>query len=206
MCQLQSRRTLFHQKCMYSQHFHCSASHGVQLRLTTAQRIRCLSPRPTCHTTSRQQHHSPVTDLRSARPAQQVSSMAESTRRPFGKSSSFMSRVVDRNRMRRSEAMRSETVGAEACLASCPTAYCRSGRNTDRNNKRPTCVQMYECSSFSCRVSSTTRSFTPAVAHFLVELASPESCTMSSINCGLIINLNPSTVLSCIQKLHRRLA
>ena len=33
----------------------------------------------------------------------------------------------------------------------------------------------------------------------LVELASPESCTISSINCGLIINLNPSTVLSRIQ-------
>ena len=101
------------------------ASHGVQ-------RIRCLRPQRTCHTTSRQQHHSP------ARPAQSASAMAESTRRPFGKSSSFMSRVVDRNRMRRFKAMRSETVGAEACLASCPTVYCRSGRNTDKNNKRPT--------------------------------------------------------------------
>ena len=82
--------------------------------------------------------------------------MAESTRRPFGKSSSFMSRVVDRKRMRRFKAMRSETVGAKACLASCPTAHCRSGRNTDRNNKRPTCVRKYECSSLSSGVSSTT--------------------------------------------------
>ena len=75
----------------------------------------------------------PVTDVRSARPAQSASAMAESTRRPFGKSSSFMSRVVDRKRMRRVPA---------SCLASCPTAYCRSGRNTDRNNKRPTCSEV----------------------------------------------------------------
>ena len=70
-------------------------------------------------------------------PAQSASAVAESTSRPFGKSSSFISRVVDTNRMRRFKAMRSETVGAEACFASCPTAYCKSGRSTDRNNKRP---------------------------------------------------------------------
>ena len=137
--------------------------------------------------------------LRSARPAQSASAIAESTSRPFGKSSSFISRVTDKNRMRRFKAMRSETVGAEACLASCPTEYCRSGRSTDRNNRRPTRVRMYECSSRSSGVSSMTRSFTPAVAHFLVEFASPESCTMSSINCGLIISLNPLTVRSSIQ-------
>ena len=113
-----------------------------------------------------------------------------------------MSRVVDRNRMRRFLAMRSETVGAEACLASCPTASRRSGRNTDGNNKRPTCVRKYECSSLSSVVWSTTRSFTPAVAHFLVGLAGPGSCTISSINCGLIINRNPSTVLSrCVLRI-----
>ena len=45
-----------------------------------------------------------------------------------------MSRVVDRNRMRRFKALRSETVGAEACLASCPTACCRSGTQTGTTN------------------------------------------------------------------------
>ena len=52
------RETLFHQKRVYPQHFNCSTAHGVQFRLTTAQRIRCLSPWPTCHTASCQQHHS----------------------------------------------------------------------------------------------------------------------------------------------------
>ena len=37
----------------------------------------------------------------------------------------------------------------------------------------PTCVRKYDYSSHSSGVSSTTRSFTPAVAHFLVEFASP---------------------------------
>ena len=64
---------------------------------------------------------------------------AASTKRPFGKRSSVMLRVADRKRMRRFTAMRSETVGADACLANCPTAYCRSGLNTERNSKRPTC-------------------------------------------------------------------
>ena len=42
-------------------------------------------------------------------------------------------------------------------------------------------------------------SFTPAAAHSRVELACSESSTMSSISCGLIPNLKPSTVLSNIQ-------
>ena len=44
-------------KNMHSQNFHCRTSHGVVFRFTATQRIRCLSPRPACHTTSRQQHH-----------------------------------------------------------------------------------------------------------------------------------------------------
>ena len=100
---------------------------------------------------------------------------AVSTKRQFGKRSSVMLLVADRKRMRRSTAMRSETVGAHTCLANCPTAYCKSGLNAERNNKQPTCVLMYECSSYSGGVSLTTLSFTPPVAHSCVELASSES-------------------------------
>ena len=42
-------------------------------------------------------------------------------------------------------------------------------------------------------------SFTPAAGHSRVELACTETSTMSSMSCGLIPNLKPSTVLSNIQ-------
>ena len=145
-----------------------------------------------------------VTDLRSARPAQSASAKAESTSRPFGKSSSFISRVTDKNRMRRFKAMRPETVGAETCLASCPTEYCKSGRSTDRNNKRPTCVRKYECSSRSSGVSSLTRSFTPAVAQVC------QNRVLHNVLDQLGIDHQPESI-DCpfqhpTQKFHQRLA
>ena len=56
--------------------------------------------------------------------------------------------------------MRSETVDAEACLASCPTACC-----TERNSKRPTCNRKYACSSetrLSHQQWHTSSSISPA--------------------------------------------
>ena len=158
---------------MYFQHLNCSASHGVQFR-------------PTCHAASCQQHHS--TSQRSLLSKTRPISICHGREHQSSLREKFQLR-------QESNEMRSETVGDEACLASCPTEYCTSGQSTDRNNKRPTCVRKYECSSRSSGVSFMTRSFTPAVAHFLVEFASPKSCTMSP---QLIINLHPLTVRSNI--------
>ena len=109
--------------------------------LSTAQRIRCVSSRPTCHTTSRQQHRSSC------------------HRSAFRKASPIS--VRHRRELQTSLRKRFQFHVSWMCLASSPTEHCRSTRNNDRNSKRPTYVRKYECSSFFSAISSMTRCFLP---------------------------------------------